>query len=183
MKTNATQLLIDLEQRAQQVLATVKMYRDLDANQLNRKPGTESWSALECLEHLNLYGDYYLPEIEKSVLNAAEARNAVFKSGVIGNYFANLMKAKPDGTVKKMKSPKDKIPALSDLSMTTVDRFLKQTEHLIHLVQLARNKDLTKAKTPISISKMIRLRLGDTFRFYVYHIERHVTQAERVRPQ
>jgi len=181
MKTNTAQLLADLEKRAQKVLTTVKGYRDIELNELNRKSGAESWSALECLEHLNLYGDYYLPEMEKSILGARKSESETFKPGVIGNYFANLMKAKPDGSLKKMKSPKDKIPAASNLSMTTVDRFLKQTEHLLHLLQLARNKDLTKAKTPISISKMIRLRLGDTFRFYVYHIERHVAQAERSR--
>ncbi len=183
MRITITELLTDLEKRTQHVLTIVRGYRDLELNQLNRKANADTWSALECLEHLSLYGDYYLPEMEKSILSAPKSENGVFKAGVIGNYFANLMQAKPDGSLKKMKAPNDKIPAASQLNMTTVDRFLKQTEHLLHLLQLAKNKDLTKAKTPISISKMIRLRLGDTFRFYVYHIERHVAQAERTRMQ
>ena len=36
-----------------------------------------------------------------------------------------------------------------------------------------------KTKTAISISKLIKLRLGDTFRVLIYHNERHIKQAER----
>ena len=38
----------------------------------------------------------------------------------------------------------------------------------------------TKTKTAISISKLMKLRLGDTFRFVTAHNERHLLQAENV---
>ncbi|HLP54921.1 MAG TPA: DinB family protein [Fluviicola sp.] len=180
MKFNTEELLADLTDRSKQALATISNYRSLDEASLNRKPHAGSWSKLECLEHLNLYGDFYLPEIERSILQAKRGFQPVFKSGVIGNYFAKLMQIKPDGTVKKMKSPADKNPAHSDLSVTTVERFLKQQEQLLRLLEMAQKVDLKQSKTPISISKMIKLRLGDTLRFYVYHIERHILQAEKI---
>lgn len=40
--------------------------------------------------------------------------------------------------------------------------------------------DLTKTKASISLTRLIKLRLGDTLRFFTYHIERHVLQAERI---
>jgi len=40
--------------------------------------------------------------------------------------------------------------------------------------------NLVKAKTPVSLTRLLKLRLGDTLRFLVYHIERHVLQAERI---
>lgn len=151
-------------------------FKELSGEDLNAKKDQTQWSILECLEHLNLYGDFYLPEIEKQLLKGAKASdNSIFKSGVIGNYFTNLMKAN-DG---KMKSPKDKNPINSKLSAITIDRFLKQSETLKVLLNQGRNVDLTKTKAAISLSSMIKLRLGDTFRFYVYHIERHVLQAQR----
>jgi hypothetical protein len=67
------------------------------------------------------------------------------------------------------------------LSITTLDRFLKQQELLKALLQQALEADITKIKTAISLSKFIKLRLGDTFRFYVYHIERHIAQAEKIK--
>jgi hypothetical protein len=180
MKFQAKELVNDLMKRTETAAETVRHYRDLNETQLNHKPSSESWSILECIEHLNLYGDFYLPEIETQILNARHSATPDFKSGVIGNYFANLMLPKPDGKIKKMKAPKDKIPAKSKLSQSTIDRFLKQQEYLLKLLEMARKVDLTETKTAISLTKLIRLRLGDTLRFYVYHIERHIAQAERL---
>jgi hypothetical protein len=64
------------------------------------------------------------------------------------------------------------------LNTLTIDKFLKQQERLIQLLTDAQAIDLTKAKTPISLTKWIKLRLGDTLRFYVYHIDRHIIQAQ-----
>jgi hypothetical protein len=82
--------------------------------------------------------------------------------------------------IKKSTAPAEKTPVASELSVTTIDRFLKQQDHLLRLLEIARKVNLTKTKAAISISKLIRLRLGDTLRFYVYHIERHVAQAEKL---
>lgn len=177
MKYKRKQLLKDLQSRVEQIKQIVLTFEAFQEEQLNRKSSAESWSVLECLEHLNLYGDYYLPEMEKSILNGKSAANNFFKPGVLGDYFAKSMQPKTNGAVKKMKSPKDKLPQHSRLGFTTIDRFLKQLDHLQRLLNMANEVDLTKSKTPISISKWIKLRLGDTFRFYVYHIERHVQQA------
>jgi hypothetical protein len=89
------------------------------------------------------------------------------------------MKVK-NGEVKKMQSPKDKNPINSQLSVTTIDRFLKQQQLLASLLTQSKTINLTKTKTAISLSSLIKLRLGDTFRFLVYHIDRHIQQAERV---
>jgi hypothetical protein len=180
MKLKTDEILADLIKRSKKVQDTVSGYRMLNEELLNLKPNADSWSKLECLEHLNLYGDFYLPEIEGKILQAKRPSWHIFKSGVIGNYFANLMQPNGNETIKKMKSPQDKNPVKSDLSVATVERFLKQTEHLLRLLEMAKRVDLTHTKTSISISKMIKLRLGDTLRFYVYHIERHVAQAERI---
>lgn len=175
---NSKQLIDDLLQIVDRTTAQVQQLRALDTQTLNYKERADQWSALECIEHLNLYGDYYLPEIEKRILAQKPVTTAsIFKSGVLGNYFANMMQAaaKPG----KMKSPSDKNPVNSLLTMTTLDRFIKQQERLKALLIQARQTDLTKTKTSISISKLIKLRLGDTFRFLIYHIDRHVKQAQR----
>jgi hypothetical protein len=179
MKHNRKLLLQDLKKRMQRIQQTVLHYQYIELELLNHKASPESWSALECLEHLNLYGDYYLPEMEKSILQGKTAKLETYTPGFLGDYFAKTMQVKPNGSLKRMKSPSDKIPASSRLGITTTDRFLKQTDHLLRLLDLAVTTDLQHSKTPISISKWVKLRLGDTFRFYVYHIERHIAQAER----
>jgi len=179
MQINKEQLITELISLTEQAIIAVKKFKTLDIRQLNFKNTPEQWSVLECIEHLNLYGDFYLPEIQKQLLKAtSEGYSTFFKPGVIGNYFAGLMKTE-NGKIKKMKSPKNKNPVSSVLSITTLDRFLKQAQLLQTLLKQALTADLTKIKTAISLSKFIKLRLGDTLRFYVYHIERHILQAEK----
>jgi len=173
-------LIDDLLSRTENATIAVRKFKELNITQLQFKSSAESWSILECIEHLNLYGDYYLVEIEKQILaQNGKSKSTVFKSGLIGNYFANLMQVK-NGKMTKMKSPNDKNPIHSKLTITTIDRFLKQQDRLKTLLTQARNVDLTKTKTAISLTKYIKLRLGDTFRFFIYHIERHILQAERI---
>lgn len=180
MQTDSVTLLNDLSRLTDACTLAVTKFKTLDAKQLNAKPNADSWSILECIEHLNLYGDYYLPEIQKQILAQSGSKTpGKFRSGVLGGYFAKIMQVN-NGKMKKMKSPKDKDPRNSSLTITTIDRFLKQQELLKSLLEQAKNVDLTKTKTAISLSKMIKLRLGDTFRFFIYHIERHVAQANRI---
>ncbi len=179
MKLSNNLLIEELLTLTENSIQSVKEFKQLPVDQLNFKKSPHEWSVLECIEHLNLYGDFYLPEIEKQIIANKNIKEAtVFNSGIIGNYFAGLMKAK-NGEIKKMKSPKDKNPLNSELTITTLDRFLKQQELLKSLLHLGEKIDLAKVKTAISLTNMLQLRLGDTFRFYVYHVERHILQAER----
>ena len=80
-----------------------------------------------------------------------------------------------------MKTPKDKNPLNTKLSVTVVDRLLKQLEKLKILLSQSTTVNLTNLKTAISLTKLIKLRLGDTLRFFVYHIERHILQAQNIK--
>jgi hypothetical protein len=183
MQQETNLLIEELLNTTERSTKSALKFKTLNTEQLNYRNSPTEWSILQCLEHLNLYGDFYLPEIEKQIIaNKSKVNPSIFKSGLLGNYFANLMLVK-DGKVKKMKAPKDKIPSASALSVTTIDRFLKQQELLKSLLQQAKSTDLTKTKTAISLTNLIQLRLGDTFRFFTYHIERHILQAEKVLEQ
>lgn len=180
MKITNHELIHELLEITAANLESTKQLKTLSETELNFRNSEKEWSILECIEHLNLYGDYYLPEIQKQLLvGKTVPTTTVFETGMIGNWFTNMMKVK-EGKVKKMKSPKDKNPHHSALTPVTIDRFIKQLESLQRFLHDATRIDLIKAKTPISISKLIKLRLGDTLRFLVYHNERHVLQAERV---
>ena len=178
MKTDSERLIADLIERTRQNLNRVEKFSEYSDEALNYKAHVTSWSILECIEHLNLYGDYYLPEMEKNIANCKHKASTIFKSGILGNYFANKML--PKEGMKKMQAPKDKNPMGSQLEKSVIDRFEKQQHKMLELLDKARHVSLTKTKTAISISKLIKLRLGDTFRFVIYHNQRHLAQAERV---
>ncbi|CAM3938785.1 DinB family protein [Flavobacterium antarcticum] len=178
MTLNTEILLEDLISRTQTNIKEAEKYSKLSIETLNSKVDPNSWSVLECLEHLNLYGDFYLPEIKKRMEISTTIPRENFKSGFLGNYFAMAMV--PKKPLKKMKTFKDKNPIGSELDQTTISRFIKQQEVLLQLLEKAKTVDLSKIKTAISISKLIKLKLGDTFRVVVYHNDRHILQANKI---
>ncbi|MGA6926679.1 MAG: hypothetical protein WBY88_13405, partial [Desulfosarcina sp.] len=70
-------------------------------------------------------------------------------------------------------------PSGKKLGREVIDRFIIHQQKLLELLKKAKNVSLTRTKTGISISRFIRLRLGDTFRVVIYHNQRHLLQAER----
>ncbi len=178
MKIASKELLQDLVERTRKNMNEVEKFNQFSIEKLNWKNTPESWSILECLEHLNLYGDYYLPEIENRMLTSNRKNEPIFKSGVLGNYFAKMML--PKEKLNKMKTLKDKDTINSDLDKKCIDRFIAQQHRTLELLDIARNKDLSKIKTSISISKWIKLKLGDTFRVLIYHNQRHIAQCNKI---
>lgn len=71
-------------------------------------------------------------------------------------------------------------PIHSNLSTTTITVFIGQQQQLLKLLQAARMVNLNKVKTRISISRFVKIKLGNTFRFVIYHNQRHILQAKRV---
>lgn len=178
MEINSEELLQDLTGRTKEVLAEAEMFKIRSTEDLNWRPAPKKWSVLECLEHLSLYGDFYLPEIEKVIRLSKFPAEPTFKSGLLGNYFANMML--PRERMGKMRTFKDKNPLGSQLDKSTLGRFIEQQHKILELLQEASQKDLTRTKTGTSISGYIQLKLGDTFRVVVFHNQRHIAQAKNV---
>ncbi|WP_300355482.1 DinB family protein [Fluviicola sp.] len=190
MKIQTEVLLVDLTNRTKQLIREAEAFKDLAEQTLNYKQDPESWSVLECLEHLNLYGRFYLPEIAKRISEQSSSSSlsiplqrgkneSVFKSGWLGNYFANSML--PKEKLNKMKTFKNMNPLNSKLDKQVIEEFIGQQNEMLRLLEEARKVNLNKTKTAISISKLIKLKLGDTFRFVIYHNQRHMVQALRIK--
>ena len=184
MSHHTAQLLEHLTGQTEEFLRkAVSEWQMLPPEVLSAKPSPEKWSAAQCLEHLNIYGRHYLPEIEKAIGRAKKRSSrpaATFHSGWLGAYFTRLMLPGPDGAVKtKMKAPKNAVPAPDPDPRIMLAEFIDQQEMLLKLLGEAGSVDLGRVRVPISIAPWIRLKLGDTFLFLTAHIGRHVLQAER----
>ena len=170
-------LLQSLIEMTLENLRAVESLKSESIAMLNWKEDVNSWSVLECIEHLNRYGDFYIPEITKRISSSKYQPSELFKSNWLGKYFSDSVSYKTD--LKKMKTFKSMNPINSTLTVKIIDVFLSQQNEIIDLLKEAKSVNLEKTKTSISISKLIKLRLGDTFRVLVYHNERHVKQAQK----
>jgi hypothetical protein len=178
MKFKSQELLNQLIVETKSISDYAEQLKSYPIEQLNHRTSKDSWSVLECLEHLNLYGRFYIPEIRSAISNSSRSANELFKSGWLGNYFAKSML--PKQKLNKMKTFKEMNPIHSNLNVEVIDDFLSQQVEMLHLLERAKSVNLSKTKTNISISKLIKMRLGDTFRFVIYHNLRHIEQARKV---
>jgi len=175
------ELILSLIEQTRQIINKAEKIKGYDLQALNWREHPGSWSVLECLEHLNLYGDYYLPQMESSIQPHASKHEAVFKSGPLGKYFAESML--PKDKLNKMKTFKDKNPLNARLDKTVIDRFITHQIKFLDLLDASRQVSLNKVRIKTSISNLIRLKLGDTFLFIMNHNLRHLKQIERIEAQ
>jgi hypothetical protein len=146
---------------------------------LQQQPQVNKWSVAQVIEHLNSYGRYYLPLIEESLIDPLPPSVGLYSPGWLGDYFTKSMLPKNDGQISnKMQSPKNHRPSKEIDSKVAINEFLKQEYHLLQLLDKAANTNLEKIKIPISISRFIKIKLGDTFRFLIAHHQRHFVQIQ-----
>jgi hypothetical protein len=94
MKTvDPLNLVKDLEARIEISIRTaVQTFQNLPTSTLLKPSKTGGWSISQCLEHLNSYGDFYLPHIKTALeKNALLHSEDSFKSSWIGKYFIQMM--------------------------------------------------------------------------------------------
>ncbi|UTW66088.1 DinB family protein [bacterium SCSIO 12643] len=176
-KFKTPELISDLKGKTEFCIKEAKKLLKQDLDTLNYRPNPETWSAAQCLDHLVQYGDFYLPEITSKIQEEESLPVEAFKSGFIGNMFANSMLHKPGMT--KMQSPGDKVPLHSSYDKEIINTFIDQQKEYLDLIKKSENINLNKPKIRISISKFVKLKLGDALRVNIYHNERHVLQALR----
>ncbi|HEX6333074.1 MAG TPA: DinB family protein [Flavisolibacter sp.] len=176
-KFKSEELIDQLEADVRHIIAAAEHLRLADPVKLSYcSEGT--WSVAQVLEHLNMFSRYYLPAIEKSMVHITRDTNAWFVPGFFGNYFTNMMMPRNVYEVKnKMKAMKDYRPDKGLNVETVFKEFFQHQQKLLQLLEIARRRNLNTIKVPISLSRFIRLKLGDTFRFFIAHEQRHMIQA------
>jgi uncharacterized damage-inducible protein DinB len=180
MKKTQSNVLIDrLQNDVRSIILEAEKLKLISNTKLEQPPAPGSWSAAQVLEHLNIYCRYYINTIENRMAGNPPQAKLYFNPGWLGNYFTRLMEVDGKGKVKKkMKAPKNAIPAAQPDGRAMLNEFLQHQHQLMHLLEMARNINL-HIRIPISLSRLIKLKLGDTFRFVIAHQQRHWAQAER----
>ena len=170
------EMLDSLQNDVRELILEANYLKSIDPAILLQEPAPGKWSVIQVLEHLNSYGRYYLLAIERSMNRNTETVE-YFKPGWIGDYFTKLMKPGKNGQISnKMKSPKDHRPSKYPDAFPVLNTFLEQQQYLLDMLELAKTKNIGAIRTPISISRFIKLKLGDTFRFFIAHEQRHFVQ-------
>lgn len=156
----------------------------LNDDQLNWRPSIDAWSILEVLAHLHEYAKFYHEAFKTKISKTKFIKPTdEFISSPLGRSAWKSMKLGNARNVKrKFRAMKSYNPTL-DSSLVLgneVDTIQKDLIELLEIIDSANTVNLRKVKIPISISKIVRLRLGDALLFVIYHNERHFQQIKNI---
>jgi hypothetical protein len=180
---NSLALLEELQADVRQLILQANKLKSEDPGLLQEQPAPGKWNVVQVLEHLNSYGRFYIPAIDNS-LKKNKPATEIYKPGFIGDFFTKLMRPSEKGTVQyKMKSPKDHRPPAHMDHQAVLKTFLEQQQAFLELLEKAKTKNIGSIRTQITLSRFIRLKTGDTFRFLIAHEQRHFIQISNTLAQ
>lgn len=156
----------------------------LSDQQLNWRSTAQAWSINEVLAHLNSYALFYHEAFQTKIANTRfRLPKETFTSSPLGrSAWISMKLGKQNNVKRKFNAPKNYDPRLKPELVTTtlVNDFLATQQELLSIIESSVAVSLRKVKVPISISKLVRLRLGDALLFVAYHNERHVQQIQNI---
>lgn len=174
---NVKKIMAELENRVEEhIHFAVSSLQNMPEQQLLQPAPGGGWSIAQCIAHLNSYGLYYIPLLEKG-MTGSSAEAGYYKSSWLGNYFTKMME--PGSGKTKMKAFKNHIPAADADAHAVIAEFLAQQERLLGCLRKAQGTNLNRVRIPVSIASWLRMNAGDVLRFLIAHNERHIQQARR----
>lgn len=177
-KFKSEDLLNELLTDVRRIKESAEFFRNSDQTKMAYSPDKQKWSVVQILEHLNAYNRHYLPLIEKELAVVTKDNNAWFESGYWGEKFTKKMKPTNVYQIKnKMKAMKA-YTFSNNLNIDTVlSEFMAHQEKWVKVLEMAKGRDLNAIRIPITLTSLIKLKLGDMFRFLIAHEQRHMIQA------
>jgi len=177
---NETQ--IDLEACLFQVEASKAWFHDrvlpLSIGQLRWRPDPWHWSIAECLDHLNITLDLYLPRIADAAAHGR--RRAGDGHGSYRQIELEALELMEPPVLLPAPAPPPALPAAAIDPDRLVDRFHQLRDRYADAVRRADGLDLPRIEIEESIYPMVHS-LGATLALLAAHDRRHMWQAERVR--
>jgi len=148
----------------------------------NAKPSEDSWSAGECVVHLNTIAKGYLPAMDAAVDDPGAPRGeGPFRYGWVSRMFIRSLRpgSRPLPTAPAMKPPAAE-GLRSDIDRArAVDRFDADIDRYLALIDAAEGLDLARIRIPSPFLPLMRLPVGAFLEALGQHSLRHVLQAER----
>ena len=159
--------------------AAGRLTNGLTEEQLNWLPVPGSWSIGQCLEHLCITNEAYLPAITAALEEKSHAPVGQIVPGWFAGWFIrNFVEPSPE--TKRVSAP-SKIRPTSRVGLTVLDRFLAGNQAVRDLIARARSKDVNRIRFWNPFLKGIRFTVGTGLEIIAAHERRHLLQAERIR--
>ena len=153
--------------------------KTLTAEQLNWRPRPDVWSVGQCLKHLCLFNQVYLPAISSSLEGRQRARVQEITPGWFGRWFIwNYVEASSES--RRTRAPR-KIEPDEQVESSILESFLRSNQTAREVIYKASDYDVNRIRFKNPFIAMLRLTAGTGLEIVSKHESRHLLQAQRVR--
>jgi hypothetical protein len=150
----------------------------LGSEQINWKPAEGVWSVGQCLQHLQIANEVYLPPIAEALNDRPPSPVPEITPGWFGRWFIRTQ-IEPSPRSKRGRAPRKIAPA-PRVDPSILDQFLRSNEAARHLIRRAAGYDVNRIRFRNPFVPLLRFTVGTGLEIVVSHQRRHLLQAERV---
>jgi DinB superfamily len=145
----------------------------------NARPAAGSWSAAECLQHLNIATDSYFPIWQQIIANAGPRKaemNAPYRADFWGRLLSWILEP-PARTRSKTPPPFE--PAASGTIESALSGFLDRQQRIVATLHRCRGRAIDRVRIASPVDRRIRYSIWSSFLVVAAHQRRHLWQAEQ----
>lgn len=156
------------------------LVQSTDGRLFTVRPDASSWSAAECISHLSISTEMFLPVLQ-SALDDARKRGLVAKErppkmDLLGRILRWFLEPP---IRQRVKTTAPFVPRSVRAKAEAFGEFASLQSKLAELLAAARGIDLARVKIVSPFDKRVRYNLYSAFRIVVAHQRRHLWQAEQ----
>ncbi len=155
---------------------------DADTDLLAARPDPETWSVLQCIDHLNTAGWLLVRSMEDAIHRGQDEGpygEPPFEYGFMSRWFVRTMKPSSGWAFE---APSVFEPEASGTLYPgeATEEFLALQDRFSECVVDAQDLDLRRLRLPSPAIPLLRISLGAWFEATLAHEQRHLDQARRV---
>lgn len=151
----------------------------LTLEQLNWKRAEAEWSVGQCLEHLALSSEAYLPAIARALTGRPERVVREITPGWFGRWFLTHV-IEPSPTSARRRAPR-RITPVSLVDRSILDRFHRTNIDAREVPRRASRLDVNRIRFTNPFVPVTRFTAGTGLVILATHQRRHILQAEGIR--
>jgi hypothetical protein len=150
----------------------------LTVKQLNWQSVGGAWSVGQCLEHLCIANELYVPAISAALAGKSAASVQEITPGWLSRWFSRSY-IEPSPRTKRAAAPKKIVPG-PRVELSVLDRFLSSNQAVREVVRRAGAHNVNRIRFKNPFIPAIRFTVGTGLQIICSHERRHLLQAERV---
>ena len=173
-------MLEDVETELSEATARAwQLVRTTDGRIFTVRPTPQEWSAAECLAHLSLSSEQFLPVLQKAIADG-HAKGLTSKRKPAMDVLGRTLRWFLEPPIRKrVKTTARFVPRSARAKAEAFGEFATLQSKLVDALHAAEGLDLRKIKIVSPFDRRVKYNLYSAFLIVVAHQRRHLWQAEQ----